>query len=92
MAIVASVDAATSAVAIVVLSSKTCLVGTPLDPSYTVLYIAGGLSSHGSQRHESPLLPFRSLGIFVLSTMPQASSVSCINEYLAVDGGGNVSE
>ena len=40
---------------------------------------------------ESPLLPFRSLGIFVLFTTHQ-SSVGCINEYLAIRGGGNVSD
>ena len=38
---------------------------------------------------EFPLLPFRSLSIFVLSTTPQ---FSCVNDYLAVDGGGNMSE
>ena len=31
-----------------------------------------------------PLLPFRTLGIFVLST--DAPVHSCINEYLAIDG------
>ena len=31
------------------------------------------------------LLPFRSLGIFVLSSLTQLD----INEYLAIDGGGN---
>ena len=36
---------------------------------------------------ESPLLPFRSLGIFF-----HFSRLSCINEYLAIDSGGNVSE
>ena len=38
---------------------------------------------------ESPLLPFQSLGIFVLSMRPQATKH--INEYLAIDSGGNVS-
>ena len=33
------------------------------------------------------LLPFRRLGIFVLSI-----SLSCINENLAIDSGGNVSD
>ena len=37
-----------------------------------------------------PLLPFRSLGILVLSMTH--ISLSCINEYLAIDSGGNVSE
>ena len=35
---------------------------------------------------ESPLLLFRSLGIF--SPRP----LSCINDYLAIDSGGNVSK
>ena len=39
--------------------------------------------SPGSNPH---LLPFRRLGIFVLR------SLSCINEYLAIDSGGNVSD
>ena len=39
---------------------------------------------------ESPLLPFRSLGLFVLSTTP--SSLGCLNDYLAIDSGENVSE
>ena len=37
-----------------------------------------------------PLLPFQSLGIFVLYT--RFSPLSCINEDLAIDGGGNLSE
>ena len=41
-------------------------------------------------RFESPLPSFRSLGIVILSTTPQ--SLSCMNEYLAKDSGGNVSE
>ena len=36
-----------------------------------------------------PLLPFRRLGIFVLSI---DAPVDCINEYLATDSGGNVSD
>ena len=36
-----------------------------------------------------PLLPFRRLGIFVLSI---DAPVDCINEYLAIDSGGNVSD
>ena len=35
------------------------------------------------------LLPFRRLGIFVLSI---DRSLSCINEYLAIDSGGHVSD
>ena len=38
---------------------------------------------------ESPLLPFRRLGIFVLSI---DAPVVCINEYLTIDSGGNVSD
>ena len=38
-----------------------------------------------------PLLPFRRLGIFVLS-IDAPCSLSCINEYLAIDSGGNVSD
>ena len=38
---------------------------------------------------ESPLLLFQSLGIFVLSTMPQFTQ---LYEYLAVDSCVNVSE
>ena len=37
------------------------------------------------------LLPFRKLGIFVLS-IGHFRSLSCINEYLAIDSGGNVSD
>ena len=40
---------------------------------------------------ESPLLPFRSLGIFFHFTTPQSTQLY-INEYLAIDSGGNVSE
>ena len=36
-----------------------------------------------------PLLPFRSLDIFVHSTIPQFTQ---LYEYLTIDGGGNVSE
>ena len=39
---------------------------------------------------ESPLLPFRSLGIFFHFTTPQSTQL--YNEYLAIDSGGNVSE
>ena len=39
---------------------------------------------------ESPLLPFRSLGIFVRFTTPQSTQL--YDEYLAIDSGGNVSE
>ena len=35
------------------------------------------------------LLPFRRLGIFVLSIVVP---VDCINEYLAIDSGGHVSD
>ena len=38
-----------------------------------------------------PLLPFRRLGIFVLSIDAPVDSAQCINEYLAIDSGGNVS-
>ena len=38
-----------------------------------------------------PLLPFRRLGIF-RSLHRRPSSLSCINEYLAIDSGGNVSD
>ena len=41
---------------------------------------------------EPPLLPFRSLGIFILSTTPPGSSFNPINEYLGMDGDGNMSE
>ena len=40
---------------------------------------------------ESPLLPFRRLGIF-RSLHCRPCRLSCINEYLAIDSGGNVSE
>ena len=40
---------------------------------------------------ESPLLPFRNLGIFAF-TSRRLSRLSCVNEYLAIDSGGNVSE
>ena len=46
-----------------------------------------GLQSR-AHMFESPLLPYQSLGIFVLSS----GSLTCINEDLAVDSGGNVSE
>ena len=39
-----------------------------------------------------PLLPFRRLGIFVLSIDAPVDSELCINEYLAIDSGGNVSD
>ena len=39
----------------------------------------------------SPLLPFRRLGIF-RSLHRRPCSLSCINEYLAIDSGGNVSD
>ena len=38
-----------------------------------------------------PLLPFRRLGIF-RSLHRRLCSLSCINEYLAIDSGGNVSD
>ena len=42
------------------------------------------------------LLPFRRLGIFVLSIIRYPCSLSCINEYMAIesaiDSGGNVSD
>ena len=38
-----------------------------------------------------PLLPFRRLGIF-RSLHWRPCSLSCINEYLAIDSGGNVSD
>ena len=44
--------------------------------------------SPGSNPH---LLPFRRLGIFVLSIAAPVT-LSCINEYLAIDNGGNVSD
>ena len=44
--------------------------------------------SPGSNR---PLTPFRSLGIFGLSIDAPVHS-SCLNEYLAIDSGGNVSD
>ena len=37
------------------------------------------------------LLPFRTLGIFVLS-IGRPCSLGCINEYLAIDSGGNVGD
>ena len=49
-------------------------------------------SQKKESRFESPLLPFRSLGIFVLFSPQRPSSLSCINEYLAIDSGGNVSD
>ena len=39
---------------------------------------------------ESPLLPFRRLGMFVLFI--DAPVDSAVNEYLAIDSGGNVSD
>ena len=36
-----------------------------------------------------PLLPFRCLGIFVSRRL---SRLSCINEYVAIDSGGNMSD
>ena len=44
--------------------------------------------NRGSPGSNPPLLLFRSLAIFVLSTMPR--SLRCINEYLVIDSGGNV--
>ena len=44
----------------------------------------------GSTGSNPPLLPFRSLGIFILSTMPQFTRLN--NEYLGIDAGGNVSD
>ena len=38
-----------------------------------------------------PLLPFRRLGIF-RSLHRRLCSLRCINEYLAIDSGGNVSD
>ena len=38
-----------------------------------------------------PLLLFGRLGIFILS-IDAPSRLSCINEYLAIDSGGNVSD
>ena len=38
----------------------------------------------------TPLLPFRRLGIFDLSIHSPVDSTACINEYLAIDSGGNV--
>ena len=38
-----------------------------------------------------PLLPFRRLGIFVLSIDAPVDS-AVLNEYLAIDSGGNVSD
>ena len=38
-----------------------------------------------------PLLPFRSFGIFVLFKTLQFTQLK-INEYLAIDSGGNVSD
>ena len=38
-----------------------------------------------------PLLPFRRLGIF-RSLHRRPCSLSCINEYLTIDSGGNVSD
>ena len=38
-----------------------------------------------------PLLPFRRLGIF-RSLHRRPCSLSCINEYLSIDSGGNVSD
>ena len=46
----------------------------------------------GSPSSNPLLQPFRSLGIFVLSIDAPVDSELCINEYLARDGGGNVSE
>ena len=43
-------------------------------------------------RFESPLLMFRSLGTFVLSMVPQFTQLYNVNEYLAIDSGGNVSD
>ena len=40
---------------------------------------------------ESPLLPFGRLGIF-RSLHCRPCRLSCINEYLAIDSGGNVSD
>ena len=40
---------------------------------------------------ESPLLPFCRLGIF-RSLHCRPCRLSCINEYLAIDSGGNVSD
>ena len=53
-------------------------------------WLSGTMPDSQSRAHmfESPLLPFRSLGIFV----PCSGSLTCINEDLAIDSGGNVSE
>ena len=50
-----------------------------------------GTCNQGSPGSNPTLLRFRSLGIFVLSMTPN-SSLSYIYEYLAINGGGNVSE
>ena len=40
---------------------------------------------------EFPLLPFSKIGCFLLSPQ-RLSSLSCIDEYLAIDSSGNVSK
>ena len=45
-----------------------------------------------NQGSNPPLLPFRRLGIFVLSIDAPVDSATGINEYLATDSGGNVSD
>ena len=40
---------------------------------------------------EFPLLLFRILFVFILSVMPQCIQL-CINEYIAINSGGNVSK
>ena len=47
--------------------------------------------NRGSPGSNPPLLPFRRLGIF-RSLHRRPCSLSCINEYLAIDSAGNVSD
>ena len=47
-------------------------------------------SQSRDHRFESPSLPFQNLVIFV--SPRHVSPLSCINEYLVIDSGGNVSE
>ena len=50
-----------------------------------------GTRNRDSPGSNPPLLPFRRLGIF-RSLHRRPCSLSCINEYLAIDSGGNVSD
>ena len=62
-----------------------------MDIRYTCIVERGSSVEECRTRNYLTLLPFRSLGIFVLFTTPQSTQV-CIIEYIARDSGGNVTD